>query len=409
MKPLSRSPISLPLIPSFYGLCGWLPWVILYQQRLLSWDEPAPVAMWIFASQIIAFAMSTMLMRRSFRSAKPVAALEISPRFIAFCYALGTIGIAKYVFDFASSLGGIGGFLSILKQESYVIRWQSESLASFGTQITYVGWFAIAATLASPALRRRRIWLLAAAGEYLLNFLYVDRTRPTWILFAAGVLVMAWSRVNFTRLIVIALVLVVALSIIFFGVASWVGKVYHQNAYGLSALPPSVQLLYYYGTGGFAYFDAIIAFETPDYTFERTLYPILKLGSMTGAVQAPPSQINDFYFVPFPTNVGTALEPFYRDGGFLGVGFGIVIISIGVDLLALFFLRSRSAVAHFAWANLCYASLMSFFTPKLTTFPIWLFCFAALIAIMMRRLSATILPQQLDEPWPGYVRPGVGA
>src|SRR5439155_17556648 len=103
-----------------------------------------------------------------------------------------------------------------------------------------------------------------------------------------------------------------------------------------------------------------------------------------GIVPSPPSQINEYFSMPFTTNVGTFLEPFYRDGGFTFAFAAILVHSFGLDWLGLALLRSGRRLALFAWANLCFVTFISFFTPKITGFPTWLFTGLAIAAILWR-------------------------
>jgi len=117
---------------------------------------------------------------------------------------------------------------------------------------------------------------------------------------------------------------------------------------------------------------------------ERFLYPALKFLTRFGLSKEPPLQILDYYDIPFSTNVGSFLEPFYRDGGLLFVLCGIIIYSFGIDAIGLMLLNSRRPLAIYAWANLCFVTALSFFNPLSNFFPIWLFTGLGMMSIFLK-------------------------
>jgi oligosaccharide repeat unit polymerase len=180
-----------------------------------------------------------------------------------------------------------------------------------------------------------------------------------------------------------------AATAVFVAVGTWIGKIGSTNASGDATLLPQIDNVYYYGTCGFAYFNHVIEVEKDiDYFPSRTFYPLFRILSSAGVAREPPSQINEFYTIPFATNVGTVLEPFYRDGG-LGFTFvGILLVSFVFDALALWFWRQGHFLADFAAANLCFATFLGFFTPKVASFPLWLFCGLGAAPSLAARLFA---------------------
>lgn len=290
-------------------------------------------------------------------------------------HVLGLVGAWMYISEVGYELGGLGAFFDALASESYIIR-QSE-VRSIGTQLSYFGWIAIGLTaLASSAIRLRVFVGALTVAQFLSNLAFIDRTRPIWILFTAivitGLLVSSRQSIRFAWKLVLGAVVSLG---IFLAIAAWVGKIGEGvEQFGHTELSGPIRILYMYSTTGFPYFNALTEIQS-DYSYfpERLLYPILKPLSDIGVIEAPPSQILDFLNVPYPTNVGTLLEPFYSDGGPLYVVFGILLCSFGVDWLAFRLLRIARPVAAFAWANLCFASFIGFFVPKMFSVPVWLF------------------------------------
>ena len=390
---------TLLLMPSFQGGLAWAFWLAMYEARLLAWDPAPPLANALYVLALAFYALSTVTWYSKYRAWRDLNDAELlydrkarrtAPEarlYLGILHALGFLGWALYTRDFAAALGGLPTFAQLLLGASWMIRRQAEVTSSVGTQLSYFGWIAIALTCYEYWRGRvSRLWLAVAALQFLANFLYIARTGPTTILFTTGMLALIAVPVAKTKALALRVVgLAVVLGIIFLVIASWTGKVALQGQYGATILPLWAQNLYFYGTGSFGYFSHLVDVQEPiAYVPERALYPALKALAAVGIVPSPPSQINEYFSMPFTTNVGTFLEPFYRDGGFTFAFAAILVHSFGLDWLGLALLRSGRRLALFAWANLCFVTFISFFTPKLTGFPTWLFTALAIAAGLLK-------------------------
>jgi hypothetical protein len=388
---------TLLLIPSFYGAIAWAAWLTLYQARLIAWDPSPALADTLYVLVLAFYVVSTVLWYSKYREwhdRNDAELLLAMPQrhaargvhaYLGLLHALGFLGWAIYIRDFATALGGLRTFGELLLGASWVIRRQAEVTLSTGLQLSYFGWIAIALTCFE--FRRGRIgrlWLAVAAAQFAANFLYIARTGPVTILFTSALLALVAVPIGRMKLVALrAIALSVVLGVLFLLIATWIGKVAVEGQYRATVLPLWAQNLYYYGTSGFAYFGHLVGAQEPiAYAPERALYPALKALSALGVLGAPPSQINEYFSVPFSTNVGTFLEPFYRDGGLAFAFVAIVVHSLGLDMLGLVLLRSGRRFALFAWANLCFVTFISFFTPKITGFPTWLFTGLAIAAML---------------------------
>jgi hypothetical protein len=268
--------------------------------------------------------------------------------------------------------------------QSYLIRMQTQYTETVGTQLSYAGWVATAATSslwAAGKLSRR--WLVLPLAQLAGNCLYIGRTRPIWIIFIAAVVVVPLMRpLRIARALKLIGASALAGTILFLSMGMWVGKISDDIVLDReSILPPSIQNVYMYATGGFAYLDDLIANNSIDsLSFDRTAYPLMRALARVKLASEPPKQVLDFRNLPYAFNVGTALEPFYSDGGIAGVIVGIVLITFGVDLAALLCWRANTPFSWCAAANLCFASAMSSNTPKLSSFPLWIFLGFALLS-----------------------------
>jgi oligosaccharide repeat unit polymerase len=380
-----RYPVGAILqIPSFWGALTWVAAFGLYLLRLLSWDSPSAAALLVFSFVGIAFVASTLVFEESYVIVRDSSAhftnsetptRRYSLQLLAL-HALGFAGIALYVRDLARVLGGWQVFTAALLYGSQYIRWALEDSVSFGTQISYFGWIAIALTVIH--LRRNkasRWWLLLVFAQVLGNLLFVDRTRPTWIgLTTIAVVLIDVRDLSFHRLARWILIVCATFIALFLAIAQWLGKNPEAGAYGHSVLPLPLQSMYLYTTAGFAYFNEILHKLAPaQFETQRTLYPAWKVLARLGLAKEPVSQVNEIYWVPFPVNVGTFLEPWYRDGGFALAGIGLFVHTVLANWLGLILLRAGTPLARFAWANLCFMCFIAFFTPKATTLPLWMF------------------------------------
>jgi oligosaccharide repeat unit polymerase len=274
-------------------------------------------------------------------------------------------------------MGGYTIFIVNIMGSPYQIRWEAEITRSIGTQISYIGWIAIALTMLWIHQKKiTRWWMIPVLFQFTGNLFFIDRTRPIWILFTTILILFSIAQhITTAKIIKIAIATLAGAGVVFIALAIWIGKEVEQGSFGNTILPPNLQGIYVYGTSGFAYFDHIIKVEHNFYyTPDRIIYPLMQVTSKIGLTNPPPSQIIDFYEVPFSTNVGTFLEPFYRDGGLVLSIFGMMIYSFVFDGLALWYLNQRNIFADYAWTNICFASFICFFTPKMASVPLWLFC-----------------------------------
>lgn len=370
--------------PSFYGFFAWVTTYLIYVSNFLSWEPAASEVHFLFALQIALFFVSTLIFSKYFSASKPTAhslSMVIVPSvwFVLLLHAIGFVGIAKFVIDFSPSLPD--GFVGSLLSDSSQIRALGAEMTSIGTQLSYFGWLAVGISM---CYKKTNWWLIAVSLlQFLSNFVFIDRTRPVWILFTAF-LCFVWTRnnINGWRVFRYLALLGIVFIVLFVAVALWSGKMgdglFDDN------VNPLVGSLYLYLTAGFSYFAHMIQVEVPPDNFfpERIFAPVLTVLAGFGLSDMPPSQILDFYEMPFPSNVGTALEPFYRDGGFGFLMFGMLIYSFGFNILGIWLLRNKSAFAIYAWATLCFCNFIGFFTPKIGNFPFWFFVFLGVVAAL---------------------------
>lgn len=382
------------VMPGFYGSVAWITTLVLYSLRLVSWNAPSVLSLSLFWVCGLSYFLSACCMYGLYRAwllrtrqlAAGAGAGECPPSVRAVLLVLhlvGFCGLGLYVYEFSAALGGPARFFLLLIDQSHVIRWQAQYTDTIGTQLSYAGWIAAAGTSLLYAAGKLPLrWLALPLAQVVGNSLYIDRTRPVWIIFVSAVVVVPlMGPLPLRRALKILLVGALAGTILFLAVGVWVGKISEYAVVdGKSSLSPSLQNLYMYATGGFAYLDDLIARGSFKFWgIGHTAYPLARILALLKLGPVPASQVLDFRSVPYEFNYGTALEPFYSDGGILGLIVGIVLITLGADLAALLCWRANTVFGWFAAANICFASAMSFTTPKLSSFPLWLFVGFALL------------------------------
>lgn len=373
----------LILTPSFYGFATWTITLILYLLRILAWPPPTPTALAVMLTTAVCFLASLLLHRPLYR--RWLVGLRKAPLInpyrkyrwlLAVLHLVGFIGLGLYVQHYSAMLGGFTNFTRLLMERSYVIRLATVESESVGTQISYFGWIAIAITvLFIYGKWISKLWLIVAFVQFAGNFLFIGRTRPIWLLITSVTVLAPLARsVGLRRIFIVSGILICTLLTIFVGMGIWVGKISEGIVFErTSNLPPAVQNVYVYITEGYAYLDAVIRYEKPQRGFEGVAYPFYRLLASINLVEEPRSQVNPFYNLPYSGNIGTFLEPFYRDGGIVFTIVGILIGTFGVDSLALVMWRSNHVFGWFAASQLAFCSSMAFMTPKLSSLPVWLF------------------------------------
>jgi oligosaccharide repeat unit polymerase len=415
----SNAVATMFFMPSFYGALSWGTWLFLYSFSLMRIDQCSLQAMLIYIVVEILFVVSSIIYLPSYSAVRINTYNDVGKNYLVenikistktklsllALHLIGLFGICKYVLDFSREFGGLYGFFFALISESHTIRWEAETARSIGTQISYFGWLAIGITI--YYITKKRIsnwWWPIAILQFAGNLMFIDRTRPFTIMFTSMLLVLpAVKNIDLAKIIKWTSSAILIGVITFWLVAEWTGKTYYKNSDESSNLPGITYDIYMYGAGGFAYFNYMLGNKQDiSYAPDRFLYPLNKILSACGLASEPPSPITEFYAVPFETNVGTFLEPLYRDGGIIFVLVGIVIYCFGFNYICLFFLRAKTPVAYYAWATLCFITCICFFVPKISSTETWLFVGLGMASLVAKRIQLFTLGKQEVEERVGF-------
>jgi hypothetical protein len=377
---------TIAIIPSTYGLLAWVATLLLIPLASTPISPLSDTTIFVIIYTLFLFGASMAFHARYARSSlirfEPPK-LDLTLLFVFGATALvGGLGLLIYLRDVSSYAGGFGGLTyAVLSQDLLTIRAISGELDSIGTQLSYFSWIAIflgfAIFLRSDFHLLLRIAVLFATGLLLFgNLFFIDRTRPLWIMTPVFMTLFFAKPFYKYQLARVAFAVPVGGIALFFAFTAITGK---YTSYG------QVDALFVYTTGSYGYLDALIEDQSfVETTFVRTFYWLAKLFELFGGNVEIPSQILDFRYVPFPTNVGTFLEPILSDVGFLPMFLMMPILIFALDRVALRMFRNGDYFSLLVWGNIIFTLMISFFVPKYNQLPLWLFMG---IAIGMRLLT----------------------
>jgi hypothetical protein len=375
---------ALLATPSFYCLATFLPAWLGYLSGYIPWDPSSWLVQGTFGAFVITLVAATA-MQTSYYFRNPVRLPEFAiplPVVIGLC-AIGFAGCALYLRDMALKLGGAGTLLVLYGDDPLTIREAQQEFSSIGTQLSYFGW--TGAALASIRLGQRRGGTLEIALivlQLVMNAVFVDRTRPIWIAFTCLMAFLITRRSLSIRGLLGAFFAVAAVGTAFFVLFSlFTGKVVEERN---SPIASAAFTFLYYATNAFPYLAHLID-EGMGHTYvpSSVLSPLFQVLSGLGVVETPPPRILPFYNVPFTTNVGTGLEPFYSDGGFVYLAVGAIVYSFGLNALGAWLLARGGALGVIGWAHTCFTAFICFFTPKINNPPYWMMVALGVLGVVL--------------------------
>jgi len=368
---------KLLLIPSFYGIIGWIFALFMLFISPISTNSISMLGKFVIVYVLFFFAISSFVSVKYYGSIKIKSISKQNFYFLFFiCGFIGIIGLIKYYIDFSSYIGGWKLFIDALILDPLTIRAMASTETSIGFQLSYFSWIALftgtyyVCSETSYNLKHF-FYIFFCILIFILNLGFIDRTRPVWLLILIF-FAMASARPSIGEYIkrkLIWLILILTSLIIIFPLIT--GK------YGEEGVANNI---FIYIIGGFPYFDTIIN-ESTSYTYtpSHTMYPLFKLMITLGLPIDDVSQISEFRDIPFSTNVGTFILPLIEDGGILYVLVFAPIVIFASDTIAFYMLREKSIISLFIWANIIFSMIMAFFVAKFTTTANYLFFIMYLI------------------------------
>jgi oligosaccharide repeat unit polymerase len=369
-------------IPSFYGFVTILFTYLIFLLDVIDYNPISFSTHFIIIFSIFSFFISTILyynLNKIFILNFNVTKVKIDTGILIILYSIGYLGVYLYLNEYFSYYGGyLNYFLVLFSDTSSELRSNGQIASeSIGIQLTYAGWIAIGITFFHLINNRiSKLWMIPLIITFICNLFFIDRTRPMWILLIVLYILFCsiQKRIKLSRLLISSFISIFSFLLIFIFIGNIAGKTTEVKQYKGWDISPNAQNIVFYLTSSYVYLDYIINNENPQYEFDRTINPALKLLKAVGLTEKEPSsRINEFYGNPYQTNVGTFLEPFYRDFGLLFMLFAVFIHSIFLNHVAFYFLKLGTPYSLFLVSNICIIDFFSFFTPKLNNFPIWFF------------------------------------
>jgi oligosaccharide repeat unit polymerase len=373
-------------MPSFYLFLTFSLAYTLYLTNVIAWETP-PIELhfWCIITSLSAF-MSMKINGKKFQHAineiqlqqeikKPFLTSNINKILFLSFTVIGILGILKYIMDYSSLLGAFSILTAFFVEDTGKLRTFAENVESIGTQLSYFSWFsAFIITVECANKHISRKWLYAVSGIILLNCLFLDRTRPVWLIFVCMLIYFFITYETHARQKIVRIISSVGLFFIgfFILIGSLLGKDGGVVSYTQYDLPAPIQLVLVYFTSSFAYLGRIFQLDYPiDFYPMRVTYPLQKVFAKLSMVEQPPPQVLEFMSVPHLTNVGTFLEPFLRDGGWVFILAGILLHSFVFDKIAMGVLKRITSMGVIIIATLCFINFMAFFVPKIVSTATW--------------------------------------
>jgi oligosaccharide repeat unit polymerase len=310
---------------------------------------------------------------------------------IRFCFLLGAIGLAVFLYSVHSTLG-----LAEYIEAPHEIRQAMAAGGEVNEGIKPFNWLNVSnVVLASLYLfalhgrRRLQVWFVLGFSVAAV-LLMEDRTRFFYATLWAGFLLSFSMKMQakkiFAGLGVVSLLLLAQ----FVAVAAWLGKVAenspvlmesaHAGGASLALLPP-----YMYATSSFPALQAYLDTAPRATHGAMTFYPLFKLLKLVDPTLESPAIVADFVSVPFEANTFTWLHQFYTDFGVAGVLIGPLLAGLLASALYFHMLRTRTFYSTYATALLCFCLTLSILVNHLTQGPAWFFlAVGAAIAVCIR-------------------------
>lgn len=381
-------------MPSFYLLLTFSSAYCLYLTDIINWERPPLELHYWCVVTIILSAISVVYHSGMFNAMINSSSLQkqtkttflTGPAAWMVMLGFGAIGIAgvlKYLIDYSNYLGEFGILYSFFMEDTGQLRSMADNVESVGTQLSYFSW--ISAFIITAEVGRRKLskfWLGGVFIIVLMNSLFLDRTRPVWLLFICILIYFITTYELHTRKKIVTIISGAVGFIVgfFLLVGSLLGKDAGIERYSKSGLPDSIQLLLVYVTSSFAYMGRLFFMGMPtEYYPARVTYPLQKLLAKFHLVEQPPNQVLEFFSVPFFTNVGSFMEPYFQDGGRIFLLMGILLHTFVFDRIVYYFLRKMNSLSVIIIAAICYINFIAFFVPKIASTATWFIMLSVLL------------------------------
>lgn len=364
----------IALIPSTYSIAVWAVLLLALSLKIITVNV-STIAYAIYCYTLLCFILSAYVNHQFTKSiivknvSEHIKHNTIDKGMLTIFVAIGGYGIYRYISDFSQLLGGENFFL-IFFINPLRIRELAAEETSIGFQLSYFTWPVIPHAIlllkdSSNSKFRRTILITLIIACFFANTLFIDRTRPVLLLITGALTYLIVFNKKIKNPLKIVSIALTGPIVIFFGQAFFTSK--YDADDGL------IQNFLVYLLGGFGYFSAALDDQVRAFSLANTLMPAYKILASIGLTPPPPPQILEFKNVPFPTNVGTFLQPLVADGGWQLVVVLLPVLIFSLDSIALRAFKSSTLFGIFLWSHIVAASLLSFFVSKYNSTYLYLF------------------------------------
>ena len=175
-------------IPSFYGFLTMTFTYIIFILNVIEYNPISYLTHIIILLSIFSFFVSTIVfykLNKIFLTNYSVTKIILNKIILIILYSISFIGVYLYLKEFFSYYGGyLNYFLVLFSDSSSELRSNGQIASeSIGIQLTYFGWIAIAISFFQIInCKTSKLWWIPLILTFLCNLLFIDRTRPMWIL-----------------------------------------------------------------------------------------------------------------------------------------------------------------------------------------------------------------------------------
>ena len=376
-----------PVSPFSVYYVAWFSSLALYGAGWIAYTPVRSSTWLLIALSLAAFGAGWSIPylawdRRSARDAAELGRAISAERLyqaIRFCFVLGAIGLAVFLYSVHSTLG-----LAEYIEAPHEIRQAMAAGGAVSEGIKPFNWLNVSnvvlASLYLFALGGRRKWTVWFVLVFSMAavLLMEDRTRFFYATLWAGFLLCHSMKLQAKKIAAGLGIVAVLLLAQFLAVAAWLGKVAENSPVLLESAQASSATLallppYMYATSSFPALQAYLDSAPRSTHGAMTFYPVFKLLKLVDPTLEPPAIVADFVSIPFEANTFTWLHQFYTDFGIAGVLIGPLVTGLLASGLYFHMLRTRRFYSTYATALLCFCLTLSILVNHLTQGPAWFF------------------------------------
>lgn len=393
-----------PVSPFSVYYAAWSASLALYGAGWIAYTPVRSSTWWLIALSLAAFGVGWSIPYLAWDARGVHNAAELCRgiseerlfQAIRFCFLLGAIGLAVFLYSVHSTLG-----LVTYMEAPHEIRQAMAAGGAVSEGIKPFNWLNVSnVVLASLYLfalggRRRFVWFVLVFSVAAV-LLMEDRTRFFYATLWAGFLLCYSMKLQVKKIAVGLGIVAVLLLAQFLAVAAWLGKVAenspvlvesaHASSATLALLPP-----YMYATDSIPALQAYLDTAPRSTHGAMTFYPVFKLLKLVDPTLEPPAIVAEFVSVPFEANTFTWLHQFYTDFGVAGVLIGPLLVGLLAAALYFHMLRTRSFYSTYATALICFCLTLSIMVNHLTQGPAWFFLAIGAVIALYIRAPRTVL------------------